>query len=191
MLPIRFSLSKLVIQGPQTRILFGARGKAASTISLGLKLLLHLVHKSTDFKRLERVNPGAQGDASQAEQVMLSAAVTAMAPAPSSGTTHEEGFHCVITYSPARQPLSVSLHFVGESGRNLFLVLICMLALLERPFSCMLPRTLPCMFWLQGRRQEGVSGREGRISPQLNQGHGNGREACEPIVLAHLKIIHL
>lgn len=122
LLPIRFSLSKLVIQGPQTRITsdhFGAPGKAASTISLGLKLLLHLVHKSTDFKGRKGEPEGLGENASQAEQVILSAAVP-MAPAPSSGTTTRRLSLRNYTYSPARQPLSSFFTFCWrESGRSL------------------------------------------------------------------------
>ena len=137
LLPIRFSLSKLVIQGPQTRITsdhFGALGKAASTISLGLKLLLHLVHNSTDFKGRKGEPEGRWENASQAEQVMLSAGPVPMAPAPPLGLPRG-GFHCIITRTVLPGSLSpVSLHFVGEKVEGVFPGLRTHAGLARTPF---------------------------------------------------------
>ena len=123
LLPIRFSLSKLVIQGPQTRITsdhFGALRKAASSISLGLKLLLHLVHNCTDFKGRKGEPEGRGENASQVEQVALSAGPVPMASAPSSGTTTRRLSLHNYTYSPAGQPLSSFFTFcLREGGRSL------------------------------------------------------------------------
>lgn len=123
LLLIRFSLSKLVIQGPQTRITsdhFGALGKAASSISLGLKLLLHLVHNCTDFKGRKGEPEGRGENASQVEQVALSAGPVPMASAPSSGTTTRRLSLHNYTYSPAGQPLSSFFTFCWrEGGRSL------------------------------------------------------------------------
>lgn len=121
LLPIRFSLSKLVIQGPQTRITsdhFGALGKAASTVSLGLKLLRHLVHNSTDFKGRKGAPEGRGENASQIEQVALSAGPVPTATAPSSGTTTRRLSLRNYMYSPAGQTLSSFFTFCWRESRR-------------------------------------------------------------------------